>query len=294
MTMEQLDPRLVEIEILSEADCAFVAGGTSYQYRKANPSGPKDRQRDEALLGLMFAGAIVGGTHYKTGSNVSVFPDPKPPNPAYGIDAAAVEGIEAFASSKDILNLRITQIGRLRLYRLRDEILQRDRIRDEFNVLWAHRHWLPDIEVLLRFRDRQQPFSLVLLDVDKLKSLNSELGNPGADKVLTGIFETLWDVVRPHEAYRLGGDEAGAILPSVTQVDAGKIAEEIRRTVEARPWPGLQIQTRPTVSIGVGTYTKESPIDAEAFYVAVDRVRARAKDYRNRVETAVVPEAIYA
>jgi hypothetical protein len=39
--MDQLDPRLVEIEILSEADRAFVRGDPSYQYTKANPSGPK-------------------------------------------------------------------------------------------------------------------------------------------------------------------------------------------------------------------------------------------------------------
>jgi diguanylate cyclase (GGDEF)-like protein len=78
----------------------------------------------------------------------------------------------------------------------------------------------------LRFRDPKEPFSIILLDVDKLKSLNSELGNPGADKVLTGIFETLRDVVRPHEAYRLRGDEAGTILPGVSLDDAQRLGRD--------------------------------------------------------------------
>jgi len=43
--------------------------------------------------------------------------------------------------------------------------------------------------------------------------------------------------------------------------------------------------------VGVGKYTKESPIDAEALNVAVDRVRARAKAVRNRVVSAVVHDA---
>jgi diguanylate cyclase (GGDEF)-like protein len=289
--LDQLDPRLVEIEILAEADRAFVSGGTSYQYTKANPSGAEHRQRDEALLGLMSERAIVAAIPFRASKNYVQLPDSNDPTPEFALKQAAAVAVGNFLSGQSILNLQITQFGRLRLFRLRDEILQRDRLRDEFNVLWAHRHWLPDVEVRLRFRDPRQPFSVVLLDVDKLKSLNTELGNPGADKVLTGIFEILRDVVRPHEAYRLGGDEAGAVLPGVAQVDAEKIGEEIRRAVEARTWPDLSIQTRPTVSVGVGTYSKESPIDAEALYVAVDRVRARAKDYRNKVEAAAVPEA---
>jgi hypothetical protein len=97
------------------------------------------------------------------------------------------------------LNLRITQAGRLRLYRLRDEILQRDRVRDDFGVLWAHRHWLPDLTVRLRLRDPKEPLSLIVLDVDHLKKLNTDLGHPGANTVLTGILEIMRDVVQPHE-----------------------------------------------------------------------------------------------
>jgi diguanylate cyclase (GGDEF)-like protein len=287
---EQIDPRLVEIEILSEADRAFVRGDSSYQYTKANPSGARDRQRDEALLGMLSDGAIVASVALRTSKNYVQIPDPNRPDPRFALDDAAAQAVGKFISGESILNLKITQAGRLRLYRLRDEILQRDRVRDDFGVLWSHRHWLPDLTVRLRLRDPSEPLSLIVLDVDHLKKLNTELGHPGANTVLTSIFEILRDVVQPYEASRIGGDEAGAILPGVTLDDAKKRGEEIRKTVETRSWPAdLQIQTRPTVSVGVGTWLKESPIDASAFYKFVDAIAEQAKKDRNKVDAAIVP-----
>jgi diguanylate cyclase (GGDEF)-like protein len=289
--MTPIDPRQLEIEILSAAErVAWSGTGISYEYVRANPSSPADHLRDEALAELLFQGALVSGSTYQARGNSHSIPDTRPPNPSYGIDSAAVQALTEFLTeNRQIVNLRITQRGRLRLYRLRDEILSRDRVRDEFGVLWAHRHWLPDLTVHLRSRVPEKPLSLLLLDVDHLKTLNSELGNPGADKVLMSIFEELRDIVRPKEGYRLGGDEAGAILVGVSLDAATKFGEEIRRRVEGRMWPvGLKIKTRPTVSIGVGTVVAD--MDAEAFYMAVDQIRARAKVERNKVAAAAVPE----
>jgi diguanylate cyclase (GGDEF)-like protein len=281
---DQIDPRLVEIEILSDADRALVHGGASYEYRKPGGVGAVERQRQEAVLGMLFDGALVAGTHYNTRGQMSAHP------PSYALDAAAAQGVVEFLGPNSIINLRITQRGRLRLFRLRDEILQRDRVRDDFGVLWAHRHWLPDLTVRLRLRDPNEPFSILVLDVDHLKKLNTELGHPGANQVLTGIFEILRDTVQPYEAYRIGGDEAGAILPGVSRDEARKLTEEIRKALAARAWPAeLPIQTKPTVSIGVGTYRSDKAITAEALYKAVDAIAEIAKKDRDKVEDGDVP-----
>jgi diguanylate cyclase (GGDEF)-like protein len=287
---EQVDPRLIEIEILAEADRAFVYGGGGYDFRKASPVGPHERQRREAVVGLLFDRALVGGTHYEPAdTNFRKIPDTRPPNPSYGIDAAAAAGVADFLSTKDIIYVRITQRGRLRLFRLRDEILQRDRVRDDFNVLWASRHWLPDLQVRLRFRQPSEPLSLIVLDVDHLKKLNSELGHPGANQILIGIFEILRDAVQPYEAYRIGGDEAGAILPGVSLDTGKKLGEDIRAAVASRVWPAeLRLETKPTVSVGVGTYESDKPIAAEAVYKVVDAIAEQAKKDRNKVAAAAV------
>jgi diguanylate cyclase (GGDEF)-like protein len=277
--MALLDPRLLEIEILSEVERKTFAGGEAYQHRR---EGSVDREREEALLELVCTQAVVDAASYSRSTD---------PDPEFPLKLAAREALGKILDfSRTIVPLKITQRGRLRLARLYDEMLSgRDRIRDEFNVLWAHRYWLPDLAVHLRKREPDSPISLLLLDVDHLKALNKDLGNPGADKVLAGIFEELRDVVRPHEGYRLGGDEAGAILVGVPLDTAKAIGEEVCKMVRARAWPtSLGIKTRPTVSIGIGTLT--GSMDAEPFYVTVDSIRGRAKETRDAVVAATVPE----
>jgi diguanylate cyclase (GGDEF)-like protein len=290
--MDEIDPRLVEIEILTEADRAFVRGDASYQYAKANPSGARDRQRDAALLGLLFERAIVDSGMLWASKNNRVGVDVNHPTADFALDKAGQIAVANFLSNASIVNLNITQVGRLRLYRLRDEILQRDRVRDAFAGLWVKQHFLPDLTVRLRIRDLAKPFSLIVIDVDNLRVLNAELGHHGADEVLAGIFETLRDVVQPHEAYKLGGDEAGAILPGVSLEAATKLGEEIRATIAGRSWGNLSIHTNPTVSVGVGAYASPKPMEADALYGAVDALAIQAKKSgKDKVVSAAVPEA---
>ena len=201
--MALLDPRLIEIEILSEAERKTFAGGGPYEYRRGESV---DREREAALLELMAARAIVYAKsydHQNTG------------DPEFAIDNLASFAVtHLLLGNETIIPLKITQRGRLRLARLRDEILSgRDRIRDQFGVLWDHRHWLPDLTVRLRSREPRSSLSLIVLDVDRLKELNADLGHAGADKVLTGIFEELRDVVRPQESYRTGDRCTGRCDP---------------------------------------------------------------------------------
>jgi diguanylate cyclase (GGDEF)-like protein len=276
--MALLDPRLLEIEILSEAERKTFAGGEAYQHRR---EGSVDREREAALMELMAARAIVYAKSYRT-ENMG--------DPEYTLNEAASTAVAHLLTSTTIIPLKITQAGRLRLCRLRDEILSgRDRIRDDFGILWAGRHFEPDLTVHLRSRDPGTPISLLVVDVDKLTDLNTDLGHPGANKVLIGIFEELRDAVRPYQGYRTGGDELSAILVGVPLEEATEIANQIRRRVEAREWSGLTFKKHPTVSIGVGTLTGD--MDPDAFNAAVDRLTYRAKQTRNFVVAAVVPEA---
>jgi diguanylate cyclase (GGDEF)-like protein len=279
--MALLDPRLIEIDILSEADRRTFSGDGPYKHIRTGTMTPEDRQRESALHELMAARAIVVADSFHGPLATD--------HPELALDVAASKAVHALLTTQTTILLRITQRGRLRLFRLRDEILAgRDRIKDDFGILWSARHWRPDLTVHLRSRQPGTPVSLLLLDVDRLKTLNSELGNPGADVVLRGVFEELRDVVRPHDGYRLGGDEAGAILVDVPFETARATGEEVRQRVQTRAWPeSVKIQTAPTVSVGVGTLTIN--MDTDAFYEAVDRIRARAKADRNTAIAGLVP-----
>jgi hypothetical protein len=144
-------PRFLEIEILSEAERKTFAGGEPYQHRR---EGSIDRQREEALLELVSTRALVDAASYPRAT------DPDPEFPLKFLAREALGKILDF--SRTIIPLKITQRGRLRLARLYGEMLSgRDRLRDEFNVLWAHRYWLPDLAVQLRKREPGSPISLL-------------------------------------------------------------------------------------------------------------------------------------
>ncbi len=75
--------------------------------------------------------------------------------------------------------------------------------------------------VAARTRPRSAPRpdvrgAMLLLDVDRLKDLNSPFLNSGADDILRGIFEIVRGAVPADTAYRLGGDEAGVLLPGMS------------------------------------------------------------------------------
>lgn len=281
------DPRLVEINLLSQIEQGTYLG-KDFQYSKPRDFGADEKQVEEALFHLILDGAVINQEGYvRTWSNRH--PPADRPTPTFPLDMATVRTINNFFN-QPIVFLQITQRGRLRLYRLRDEILNRDRVREDFGILWSHRHWLPDLEVKLRFREHGQAFSVLVLDVDGLKRLNTIYSHDGANIVLRGIFEILQDAVKPCEAYRLGGDEAGAILPEIEKDMACRMAEDIRTTVE-RTFKDKDLGggTTPTVTLAVGTTIEE--ISGSEFYSQVDHLLTEKKDrggLRNTVHSLIV------
>jgi len=277
------DPRLIEVELLADIERQSFGGG-ALKFIRANPAAGHDLLREEAVLHLLFDGAVIerdyeSNPHYR-------FPQQET-DPTIPLRIAARRGVDRFFS-RDTLALRITQRGRLRLYRLRDEILNKDKLRDDFGVLWAKRHWAPDLDVRLLMHDFAQPFSLLLLDVDRLKALNSAFQNTGADEILRGMFQVLRNTVPSDAAYRLGGDEAGAFLAGMSLEQAEQIAEEVRGAIErAFASKMMPDNSTPTVSIGVGVSLKR--ISGRKFEEAVEVFRSEAKTSRNKVVSGSVP-----
>jgi diguanylate cyclase (GGDEF)-like protein len=76
-------------------------------------------------------------------------------------------------------------------------------------------------------------FSLAIIDVDQLKSINDEEGHAHGDRVLQSIARTLEDHVRDADtAVRYGGEEFVVLLPE-TDVHGGcTFAQRIRGAVE--------------------------------------------------------------
>lgn len=131
------------------------------------------------------------------------------------------------------------------------------------------------------------PLSLIMLDLDRFKSVNDTFGHVGGDAVLIDFSHILGQEVREIDVVgRLGGEEFAVLLPNTPLDEAVAVAERMRAAVE-RSTVLLQGQTlRYTVSLGVAQFVPAEQ-SLSSFLGRADVALYRAKRQgRNRVEQA--------
>jgi diguanylate cyclase (GGDEF)-like protein len=103
-------------------------------------------------------------------------------------------------------------------------------------------------------RRQSSALSLIILDLDRFKSINDEHGHDGGDAVLHRAARCLRDNLREvdHVA-RLGGEEFVAVLPGTTQDRAAEIAEDLRRCLASLTVEHLSQEIHLSASFGVST-----------------------------------------
>lgn len=132
-----------------------------------------------------------------------------------------------------------------------------------------------------------QPLSLVMLDVDKFKSVNDQHGHPVGDAVLKQMGTLLRGISREGDlAARYGGEEMILVLPDTPRPMAATVAESLRRSIAAQSIavPGGKLVV--TASLGVATLEPGSPFKVPAHLLkAADLAVYKAKHSgRNNVK----------
>ena len=106
---------------------------------------------------------------------------------------------------------------------------------------------------LSRWRRRQEPFALLMGDIDHFKRINDTHGHEAGDRVLKSLSDLFLDVARAEDAVgRIGGEEFVILLDHAHRATAIQAAERLRERVARLriPWnAGTQIAI--TLSIGV-------------------------------------------
>jgi diguanylate cyclase (GGDEF)-like protein len=130
-------------------------------------------------------------------------------------------------------------------------------------------------------------FSLAVFDLDRFKRLNDQYGHPFGDRVLKAFAEVLRADIRKHDAVgRYGGEEFALLMPNTGKETAMRVAERVRRDLEARgiTVDGKRIEV--TASGGVSTYGVDGE-DWDTLLSAADTALYEAKNKgRNRVTAA--------
>ncbi|MDT7838799.1 putative bifunctional diguanylate cyclase/phosphodiesterase [Aquabacterium sp. OR-4] len=99
----------------------------------------------------------------------------------------------------------------------------------------------------------QRPVALLMIDLDRFKSINDTLGHSAGDEVLQAVARRLRDCVRPADLVaRLGGDEFAVLVPASADgaAEAQLLARRLIAAVQ-RPVPVQTRQLRVGASIGV-------------------------------------------
>lgn len=130
------------------------------------------------------------------------------------------------------------------------------------------------------------PLSLLLIDIDRFKSLNDTCGHMAGDECLIDVAHTLSAVLnRPADLLaRYGGEEFVALLPETDEPGARNVAVRMQRALrEKDPHPALKRVV--TVSIGGTTWESTPDSTAEQVVEVADRALYQAKENgRNRIE----------
>jgi len=132
--------------------------------------------------------------------------------------------------------------------------------------------------------DKNQSFSLMMLDIDFFKKINDTYGHQGGDYALKKFVEGVKKFLREGDIFgRVGGEEFVIILPNTKIVEALKIAQKIRKYFENNSFEYHSTPIHFTVSIGVTSYKKGDDI-IEVIKRADDALYEAKRRGRNRVE----------
>jgi len=132
------------------------------------------------------------------------------------------------------------------------------------------------------------PLSLLLLDLDRFKQVNDQMGHAAGDALLRSVGVLLRAELRATDvAARHGGDEFALVLPEVTKTGAWAVAEKIcasLRSLTVDSGSGVRVST--TCSIGVASFGEEFSTPDDLLRGADTALYAAKGAGRNRVELA--------
>ncbi len=146
---------------------------------------------------------------------------------------------------------------------------------------------------LMEFLDRElarssrhnRPLSLIMMDIDRFKSINDQFGHLGGDFTLRELAVRIKGNVRKEELFaRYGGEEFAAVLPETPMAGALIVADRILKVVNQTPFLFEDKTFNVTISCGVVTTQGEATITPTELIRRSDEKLYQAKNEgRNRI-----------
>lgn len=157
-------------------------------------------------------------------------------------------------------------------------------VTDPLTAAFNRTFLLETLEAKLQQASQDAPVSLLMMDLDRFKSVNDTFGHPTGDVVLTEFVARVNLCLGEGQLLgRMGGEEFAVVTTEQTREEIYALAESIRQLVAGEPFGTASGPTVVTVSIGVA-WTNDAVVSASDLIAEADRCLYQAKSQgRNRV-----------
>ena len=204
---------------------------------------------------------------------------------AVGVMTVSSDVPGAFDSSDEVAIQLLANCATPALARVR---LRRLAMTDGLTQALNHESLSTTVErAMQRAGEAPHPLSVLLLDLDRFKSVNDTYFHAAGDRVLRVFADRVRSTVRREDMLvRRGGDEFVLVMPGASETVAAQTAERLREGLENDPIAiGDDRRVHQTVSVGVATW--DGAEDSAALEARADRAMYVAKNGgRNRVAVA--------
>ena len=166
-------------------------------------------------------------------------------------------------------------------------------VRDDTVGCYNRRHFEEFLaQETLRARRFRTPLSLIFLDMDNLKSVNSAHGHHRGSLVLREVARRIAGSIRRiDKLIRFGGDEFCIVLPETGVQGALEVAERVRGCIAVRLFLEGELDqgVRMTASLGLATFPLHAGTAKDMVAVADEAMRRIKATGKNSVSVAIQP-----
>ncbi|HXV75047.1 MAG TPA: GGDEF domain-containing protein [Candidatus Polarisedimenticolaceae bacterium] len=180
----------------------------------------------------------------------------------------------------------------LRMLAMRDLV-----IKDDTAQCFNRRHFEESLpEELARATRYRSPLSLIFLDMDNLKEVNTRFGHAMGSQTLHEVSLRVRSKTRKFDKlFRFGGDEFCILLPETDWQGALEVAERVREAIVSRPFLESHVNDGQVVAMSASLGIAAFPLHARSRVELIqraDRAMQRVKkSTKNAVGIAQIEEA---